>query len=206
MPLTEFRKPTREHPMTLEDFLIEARRLARPSRQYRFAEDGEPVTGYWHGVEAGALCVSVERDGTWLNVYLDADGASGRVETAAQPDRSERPLCRSDAISLPPIEAVFRFGSAAIDTYLGAHGWQRDWGFNSNFKGTAAHDYEREWMAQCPLYTGGVVAVAGGWNMPWPDDDERVDLDLVLWTFEESEPWIEVFSDGSRYSVIQRIT
>ena len=135
-------------------------------RQYRFAEDGEPVTGYWHGVEAGA-CVSVERDGTWLNVYLDADGASGRVETAAQPDRSERPLCRSDAISLPPIEAVFRFGSAAIDTYLGAHGWQRDWGFNSNFKGTAAHDYEREWMAQCPLYTG-VVAVAGGWNMPLP--------------------------------------
>ena len=39
-----------------------------------------------------------------------------------------------------------------------------------------------------------------------PDDDERVDLDLVLWTFEESEPWIEVFSDGGRYSVIQRIT
>ncbi|WP_254600160.1 hypothetical protein [Burkholderia contaminans] len=205
MPLTEFRKPTREHPMTLEDLLIEARRLARPSRQYRFAEDGEPVTGYWHGVEAGALCVSVERDGTWLNVYLDADGASGRVETAAQPVRSECSLCRSDAISLPPIEAVFRFGSAAIDTYLGAHGWQREWGFNSNFKGIAAHDYEREWMAQCPLYTGGVVAVAGGWNMPWPDD-ELVDLDLVLWTFEESEPWIEVFSDGSRYSVIQRIT
>ncbi|EMN5133992.1 hypothetical protein RVV79_007191 [Burkholderia contaminans] len=192
--------------MTLEDFLIEARRLARPSHQYRFAEDGEPVTGYWHGVEAGALCLSVEREGTWLNVYLDADGASGRVKTATQPLRSERPLYRTDATSLPPIEAVFRFGSAAIDAYLDAHGWQRDWGFNSNFKGIAAHDYEREWMAQCPLYTGGVVAVAGGWNMPWPDDDELIGLDLVLWTFEESEPWVEVFSDGGRYSVIQRIT
>ncbi|WP_257128506.1 hypothetical protein [Burkholderia sp. MSMB1459WGS] len=111
-------------------------------------------------------------------------------------------------MSLPSVDAVFRFGSAAIGAYLDAHGWQRDWGFNGNFKGAAAHDYEREWMAQCPLYTGGVVAVAGGWNMPWPDDDwnELIDLELVLWTFEESEPWVEVFSDGSRYSVIQRIT
>ncbi|AOR72003.1 hypothetical protein BBJ41_31825 [Burkholderia stabilis] len=194
--------------MTLDDFLTEAHRLVRPCRQYRFADDGAPVTGYWHGIDAGALCVSVERDGTWLNVYLDEHGASGRVETSAQPVPSERPLCRSDATSLPPIEAVFRFGSAAIDAYLSAHGWQRDWGFNDNFKGVEVHDYAREWMRQCPLYTTGVVAVAGGWHVPWPDDDwdDLAGLDLVLWTFEESEPWVEVFSDGSRYSVIQRIT
>lgn len=194
--------------MTLDDFLTEANRLARPCRQYRFADGGEPVTGYWHGVDAGALCMSFERDGTWLNVSLDEDGQSGRVETSVEPVRSEGPLCRSDATSLPPIEALFRFGSASLDEYLSAHGWQRDWGFNSNFNGVAAHDYEREWMAQCPLYPGGVVAVAGGWNMCWPDDDgdEPFGCDLVLWTFEESEPWVEVFADGSRYSVIQRIT
>ena len=85
-------------------------------------------------------------------------------------------------------------------------GGPRAWGGPGNFTGAAAHDYEREWMAQCPLYTGGVVAVAGGWNMPWPEDDELDDRELVLWTFEASEPWVEVFSDGSRYSVIQRIT
>ncbi|MBR8136105.1 hypothetical protein [Burkholderia cenocepacia] len=194
--------------MTLEDFLTEAKRLARPCHAYRFAAGGEPVTGYWHGIDAGASCISVERDGAWLNVYLDESGTGGRVETSTQPVRSDHPLCRSSATSLPPVDAVFRFGSAAIGAYLDAHGWQRDWGFNDNFKGAAAHDYAREWMAQCPLYTGGVVAVTGGWNMPWPDDDwhELTDLDLVLWTFEESEPWIEVFSDGARFSVIQRIT
>ncbi|MDF3083080.1 hypothetical protein [Burkholderia sola] len=194
--------------MTSDDFLNEARRLARPCRQYRFAADGEPVTGYWHGVDDGALCISIERDGVWLNVYLDDGGTGGRVETSTHPVRSDRPLCRSDALSLPPVDAVFRFGSAAIGAYLDAHGWQRDWGFNGNFKGAAAHDYEREWMAQCPLYADGVVAVAGGWHMPWPDDDwnEPIDVELVLWTFEESEPWVEVFSNGSRYSVIQRIT
>ena len=131
-------------------------------RQYRFAEDGEPVTGYLAWRRGGRVVCFRRARRHMAERVSRRDGASGRVETAAQPDRSERPLCRSDAISLPPIEAVFRFGSAAIDTYLGAHGWQRDWGFNSNFKGTAAHDYEREWMAQCPLYTGWSPSRAGG--------------------------------------------
>ncbi|MBC8932040.1 hypothetical protein IAI15_37240, partial [Escherichia coli] len=74
--------------MTLDDFLTEARRLARPCRQYRFADDGTPVTGYWHGADAGALCISVERDGSWLNVYLDESATSGRVDISAQPVRS----------------------------------------------------------------------------------------------------------------------
>ena len=81
----------------------------------------------------GALCISVERDGVWLHVYLDDSGTSGRVETATHPVRSDRPLCRSDAMSLPPVDGVFRFGSAAIGAYLDAHGWQRDWGFNGMF-------------------------------------------------------------------------
>ncbi|WP_235212708.1 hypothetical protein [Burkholderia paludis] len=85
-----------------------------PCLRYRFADGDAPVAGYRHGVEAGALCMSFERDGVWLNVYLDEDGTSGRVETAAHPVRSARPLCRSDAILLPPVDAVFRFGSAAL--------------------------------------------------------------------------------------------
>lgn len=194
--------------MTLSDFLAEANRLAKPCRHYRFASDGEPSSGYWHGVVAGELCLSIERAGKWLNVYLDEEHASGRVETSLGPILSERPLVRTSEISLPPIDAVFRFGSGAIDRYLDANGWKRDWAFNNNFKGAAAHEYEQEWTKQCPLYSDGVVAVEGGWNMPWPDDDweDRLGLEFVLWTFEESEPWVEVFYNGSSYSVIQRVT
>ena len=48
----------------------------------------------------------------------------------------------------------------------------------------------------------------GGWHMAWPegDWDELIDKQLIVWTFAESEPWIEVWEDGSRFRVIQRIT
>jgi hypothetical protein len=194
--------------MNFDDFFAEANRLAKPSRQYRFAKNGEPISGYWHGIGAGGLCISVERRGQWMNVYLDEEYKSGRVELSPEPLVSDHPLCRSDAASLPPIDAVFRFGSSSVEKYLEANGWKRDWGFNNNFKGAIAHEYEREWAKQCPLYAKGVVALEGGWNMPWPDDDweDLLGHEFVLWTFEDSEPWVEVFSDGTNYRVIQRIT
>lgn len=206
--LTKRQAPMQDKHMTLEEFSAEARRLARPCRYYRFATGTEPVSGYWHGVKAGTLCASIERNGEWLNVYLDEEFQSGRVEVTASPILSDRPLCRSDAESLPPVDAVFLFGSAAIGSYLDKHGWQRDWEFNNNFKGRAAHEYTREWAKQCPLYMGGIVAVEGGWNVPWPEGDWRslVDSELVLWTLEESEPWVEVFNDTKQYTVFQRVT
>ena len=194
--------------MTLDDFFVEANRLAKPCQHYRFAREGEFTSGYWHGVVSGELCISIEREGVWLNVYLDDENASGRVEVGHQPIVSRRPLARDVAVSLPPIDAVFRFGSGVVERYLHANGWKRDWGFNNNFKGVAAHEYEREWSKQCPLYFDGVVATAGGWNMPWSEDDWESLLghDFLLWTFEESEPWVEVFFRNGAYSVFQRIT
>jgi hypothetical protein len=194
--------------VTLDEFLAEANRLAKPCYYYQFAHAGQPITGYWHGVKAGELCISIKHKGNWLNVYLDENYSSGRVELSIQPNPSNSPLYRSDAISLPPIDAVFRFGSNEIEKYLKNHGWQRDWGFNNNFKGAVAHEYQKEWFKNCPLYTGGVVAVEGGWNIPWPEGDweSLLGLDLLLWTFEESEPWVEVFTNGSLFSVFQRIT
>jgi hypothetical protein len=194
--------------VTLEELLSEATRLARPCGHLRFTSGTEPVCGYWHGLRAGELCASIERRSSWLNVYLDEECQSGRVEVSTAPVLSERPLYRTDATSLPPIDAVFRFGSDAIDKYLKANGWERSWGFNNNFKGAAAHDYEHHWAKQCPLYSGGVVAVEGGWNVPWPEDDweDLLSHELVLWTFEESEPWVEVFAKGNEFLVFQRIT
>ena len=194
--------------MKLSDFLAEATRLAKPCRHYRFAKPGEQWSGYWHGVSPGELCISIEREGKWLNVYLDEKHDSGRVEISDKPILSDRPLARTSDISFPPIDAVFRFGSEAIEGYLDANGWKREWGFNSNFKGAAAHEYDQEWMKQCPLYFDGIVATEAGWNMPWPEDDweDLLHHEFVLWTFEESEPWVEVFFSDGGYSVFQRVT
>jgi hypothetical protein len=106
------------------------------------------------------------------------------------------------------VDAVFQLGSSAVETYLTRYGWQRTWPFNDNFKGSVPHDYKRLWQANCPMYTKGIVAVCGGWHFPWPDGDftELLNSQLVLWTFKNAEPWIEVYFDGEGFSVKERIT
>ncbi len=75
----------------------------------------------------------------------------------------------------------------------------------------AVEDYDRYlpiWQSNCPLYTNEAVAVLGGWHFPWPDGDweELQTKPLLLWTIDESEPWIEVWKEPTGFNVIQRIT
>jgi len=126
-------------------------------------------------------------------------GSAGKVQ----------PLYAHAARSLPPIDAVFRFGSAAVQQWLREHNWQSDWGYNSNFADPApADEYERLYQSRCPLYAGGSFAVLGGWHFPWPDGDwaELLVQTLLVWTFEESEPWVEVWSGTEGLRVKQRLT
>lgn len=111
--------------------------------------------------------------------------------------------------SLPPLDAIFRFGSAEVHRWLAELGWSPDSGYNDNFKGKeVARSYEKIYQNELPLYSGGAHAVIGGWHLPWPDGDwdELVDKSLVLWTFEDSEPWVEVWQEESGFRVIPRIT
>jgi hypothetical protein len=111
--------------------------------------------------------------------------------------------------SLPPIDAVFRFGSPVVQGWLRSHGWEPDWGYNSNFKDPRpAEHYERAYQAECPLYSGGAHAVLGGWHFPWPDGDweELLGRPLLVWTFADSEPWLEVWGGDGDFQVMQRIT
>jgi hypothetical protein len=69
--------------------------------------------------------------------------------------------------------------------------------------------YTEQWMGNCPIYNDNdIVAVLGGWHFPWPEGDweELRDRDLLVWTIEESEPWVEVWRSGDKINVMQRIT
>jgi hypothetical protein len=49
----------------------------------------------------------------------------------------------------------------------------------------------------------------GGWHEPWPENDAYDDEPgrLVLWTFKNSEPWLEVWQRPSgQLEVVARIT
>jgi hypothetical protein len=87
--------------------------------------------------------------------------------------------------------------------------WQPDWGWNDNFKDPdPVLKYDSLVQSELPLYSGGAHAVLGGWHFPWPDGDweELIDHPLLVWTFEDSEPWVEVWGNEDGFKVLQRIT
>jgi hypothetical protein len=69
-------------------------------------------------------------------------------------------------------------------------------------------EYMRFWQSNCPLYTGEAAAVLGGWHFPWPDGDweELRQKPLLVWTLDDSEPWVEVWGVPGGFRVMQRIT
>jgi hypothetical protein len=121
------------------------------------------------------------------------------------------------ALSLPPIDAIFKFGSQRVRSWLAENHWlpaededEAEYAYNDNFPGKAVVDtYQKVWQDQLPLFTGGAYAVLGGWHIPWPDGDwyNQLDKTLLVWTFEDSEPWLEVWRDTNQlYTVVQRFT
>jgi hypothetical protein len=123
--------------------------------------------------------------------------------------RLATPLFARPALSLPPIDAVFRFGSPDVQSWLASQDWGPTLGFNDGFPDRGpVHEYEAVYQAQLPLYCGGAHAVVGGWHFPWPEGDwvDLVECNLLVWTFEDSEPWVEAWTDGTRDWVVQRTT
>jgi hypothetical protein len=123
------------------------------------------------------------------------------------------PLFGEESYSLLSFDELLSSGSALLDKILRATGHTRADAESKSFRDSQAiTDYEQEAHRHCPLYCSkseGLYAVLGGWHVLWPDDDSY-DRDygrLVLWTFHDSEPWVEVWLDKSgKLSVLPRIT
>jgi hypothetical protein len=206
--------------MTLEDLIVEGRAIARRCVFLRSEEKGSRV-GTWHEateprhrrwltVDAAFMSLS---DCRYVSVLSDHSGRGWIERLAALPEASTRdvPLFASDATVLPPLDAIFARGSERVGSWLSENGWPRDCPYNPNFPDRApAQEYERAFQAEHPLYSSaGVFAVIGGWHFPFPDDDwhDLIDNDLLLMTFADAEPWIEVWRDKTgQIKVIERVT
>ena len=204
--------------MTADDLLAEGHDLARRCVYLRPA--GNQFAAWWtpRGASGFTLEVGSEvlPDGVWngpgvLQVHLTganatASFAGGRT---VQPMEEGLALHAHVAVSLPPAEALFMFGSPRVQEWLRSMEWPPEAGLNDNFPARETVSlYEREFQAQLPLYSGSAHAVLGGWHFPWPDGDwqELLDAQLVLWTFAGAEPWVEVWLKDGRLSVMERVT
>lgn len=118
------------------------------------------------------------------------------------------PLTSKPAISLPPLEALLLYGGRPVQEWLSTQGLQ-PWEY-----GEVAPEvrelYQRHFDPQLPLcMEHPPFARVGGWHVTWPDDDFYIprEMRLMLWTFEDAEPWHEVFlSPLKNYVIKSRIT
>ncbi len=147
-------------------------------------------------------------------MFVDGRSLSGgRVELAAAPpdvDDDGVPLFARVIDVLPPVDAVFEFGSPAVGAWLDAHGWDRRWGYNVNFQGRPlVEQYEAVERAEHPLYREGAYASLGGWHVPWPDEAlaDALTEQLLVRTYKDAEPWVEVRrAPTGELRVVQQIT
>ncbi len=238
--------------MTGDELIGEGKRLARPSVHLKGFGDEACVAGVWGGpgqvpapgegyehwltIDCRHLPEGVGPRSGCLSVYSDESECVAAV--AHDPTASlltqagSQLLFAHQAISMPPLDAVFRFGSEAVQDWLAEIGWKPDWGGEVNFGGwrpewggtvdlkdttlrnayrQVHRDYKKVALVEnclVPDYGPDVFAILGGWHYPWPDGDwvELTAHPLVLWTCAGSEPRIEVFRTGDGFKTFHRIT
>jgi hypothetical protein len=214
--------------MTSEQLIEEGRKLQRPSTLLR-PEGTGPVAAMWHERDddelesTGHHCwLTVDARHVpglppsvtgYLNVFADEENCEGgRVEvTRSWPKRAGTKLHAHTASVLPPVDAVFARGSAAVGDWIQSHGFERTDRYNNNFKGRdIVAEYQRIWMEEFPPYReSDIYAVLGGWHWPGQDDDwhQLIDEHLMVLTIRDSEPWVEAWhTRAGQFKVIQRIT
>lgn len=118
------------------------------------------------------------------------------------------PLYGVEQLSFPPLYAVCLYGGPAVSEWLASRGLDRtDYDAAETTDEGAA--YQEVYRARCPLYLADPpAAVLGGWHTSWPDDEFYLprEMRLVVWTFRESEPWVEVFERSPSLYTRWRIT
>ncbi len=151
-----------------------------------------------------ALALNELRDGDERAVAQEVRSAS--VTGVSFPGAV--PLKAVQSISLPPMEAVLLYGGPAVDTWLAERGLRR-WEY-AELPRKETQGYEPYFNERCPLMSASPpFARLGGWHIRWSDDDFYIprEMRLMLWTFQDSEPWYEVFLTGMlNYVVKDRIT
>lgn len=118
------------------------------------------------------------------------------------------PLTAKPATSLPPFEAVLLYGGPAVQEWLASLGLQR-WDY-AQVRREVRAPYDDHFNRRSPLHAEHPpFARVGGWHVLWPDDDFYVprEMRLMAWTFQDTEPWHEVFlSPLLNYVIKTRIT
>ncbi len=220
--------------MTIDELIQEGERLSKPCLLLDETPSGTGEVAFWggdgragysgrktdrhritidcrwlsqHGVRVqGSLGVyDVDDQYKWVKpIYLDYQKDTSLAALAMQ---DGTPLYGHEAMSFPPIMAVCLYGGSRVQEWIRSLGYEHtdyDLIENTDFGGA----YQQEWMKRCPFYANSYAAVLGGWHMLWPEDHFYMpsEMRLVLWTFRDAEPWVEVWERMPNFRIELRIT
>jgi hypothetical protein len=113
-------------------------------------------------------------------------------------------LTAKPAVSLPPLQALALYGGPAVEDWLSSLGLER-WEY-TGMGSDAAEEYARHFESQTMLLMAEPpFARIGGWHIQWPEDNFYMprEMRLMVWTFQDAEPWYEVFLSPQRNYVIK---
>lgn len=203
--------------MTLDYLISYAEKLALASYHYYRAKPGEKADAYW--LNGYDMCFIVRFEDNWwgINEHNGKVNFILRNDLITQIDKyNPIALSKTKVKSYPVIDYLFYLADDEITKWLTANNWQKNWGYNANFKDKVAVDYERWWQNTHPIYSpeteGNLFAVEGGWPLIWPDDDEPLLFDanneFLFCTYYLAEPWFEVYrsKNNGTYFCFERIT
>ena len=211
--------------MNSNDLINIGWQLARLSINLHIAHPSEPVLAVWGGdgvvpapagpyahrisLDCHALPLTAQLHSGWLSIYVNTDDFEAGIvmvdpaATLPSLQTNQIALGGTPARSFPPIDAVTQVPQ--VHTWLASQGIVHDPKHNAYFD----DEYNRIYQQECPFYSRDAIAVIGGWHFPWPEGDwqDRQEARLLIWTFQDEEPWVEAWqmSDGS-FQVFQRIS
>jgi hypothetical protein len=214
--------------ITSRDIEKEAQRLSMSVvhlKALRRPAKSQPPTAIWnktpqpHGNKRLWLLVDLRqhpdkalRENGVLQVF---DSSGERGSAALQPGRLPAPQAGQTALysvaakDVPCAEIVMHKGSDSLQAWGREVQWESADPWSDAVRPLAK--YEEKWEAihvSRKSDGGSVYAQLGGWPVTWPDEAAHKQLgrQLVLRTYANSEPWLEVFRRGKGYDVRVRIT
>jgi len=222
--------------MTLEQLIAEGERLAIPCLLLTDQPNDDGIVAYWGGCgPEGALPGQVRDTKHWITVACDwhtqnggkvqgclsvferKSGSGGEIPhglavydptiNLAEFPLSGTPLYGVEALSFPPLPAVCLYGEQDVVSWLLSIGMTR-YDYHHAFFSELGRSYEQEWLKRSPWLSESYYAVMGGWHVLWPEDDFYMppEMNLMLWTFQDSEPWVEVWERLPNFRVCFRTT
>jgi hypothetical protein len=220
--------------MTLDELIAEGERLAKPSLLLSPEPNRQPPVAFWGGQGRRGYTGreddrhKVTFDCSWLaSVGVEVEGVIGvydvddrwgwvkpvhvdytpELRLADAGCSGGLPLYGHERRSLAPLPAICLYGGDRITAWLAESGLKRtDYDFAESSE--LGQEYRRAWTKQSPLYEKQYAAALHGWHQQWPEDDFYMpaEMTLLLWTFWDAEPWLELWQRRPNFRVELRIT